>query len=55
MKILALGPNSTKFSIHNLWDSRELEMGGRPQNAGGGGQKMKILAFWSKFNQILYT
>ena len=26
MKILALGPNSTKFCIHNLWASRELEM-----------------------------
>ena len=22
-----LGPNSTKFCIHNLWTSRELEMG----------------------------
>ena len=26
IKILALGPNSTKFCIHNLWASRELEM-----------------------------
>ena len=26
MLILALGANSTKFCIHNLWASRELEM-----------------------------
>ena len=26
MKILALGPNSTKFCIHNLWATRRLEM-----------------------------
>ena len=26
MKILALGANSTKFCVHNLWVSRELEM-----------------------------
>ena len=26
IKILGLGANSTKFCIHNLWASRELEM-----------------------------
>ena len=26
MKILALGPNSTKFYTHNLWATRRLEM-----------------------------
>ena len=36
MKILALGPNSTKFRIHNLWASRELEM--RCRVTGGGGE-----------------
>ena len=26
MKILALGPNATKFYTHNLWATRRLEM-----------------------------
>ena len=26
IKILALGPNSTKLCIHNLWATRRLEM-----------------------------
>ena len=34
MKILALGLNSTKFCIHNLWASGELEM--QKLGAGGG-------------------
>ena len=44
MKILALGPNSTKFCIHNLWASRELEMQKITTQNGGEGQKMKILS-----------
>ena len=38
MKILALRLNSTKFCIHNLWASRELEMQILTiQNGVGGG------------------
>ena len=33
MKILPLGPNSTKFYRHNLWATRRLEM----QKLGDGG------------------
>ena len=43
MKILALGANSTKFCIHNLWVYRELEMQKLTTQNGGEGQKMKIL------------
>ena len=34
MKILPLGPNSTKFYTHNLWATRRLEM----QKLGAGGE-----------------
>ena len=44
MKILPLGPNSTKFCIHNLWAYRELEMQKLTTQNEGEGQKMKILA-----------
>ena len=45
MKILALGPNSTKFYTHNLWATRRLEMQKRDADGecnqwcgdGGGG------------------
>ena len=42
MKILALGPNSTKFCIHNLLATRRLEMQKLTTKNGGGGQKIKI-------------
>ena len=44
MKILALGPNSSKFCIHNLGAYRELEMQklSTQIDEGGGGLKMKI-------------
>ena len=35
MKILALGLNSTKLCIHNLWTSRELEMQKLTNQNGG--------------------
>ena len=38
MKILSLGANSTKFCIHNLWASRELEIQKLTTQNGGGGQ-----------------
>ena len=44
MKILAIGPNSTKFCIHNLRASRELEMPKLTTQIEGASQKMKILA-----------
>ena len=48
MKIIALGPNSTKFCIHNLWTSRELEM----QKLGAGvecrGPRMGMGVKWGE-------
>ena len=43
MKILALGANSTKFCIRNLWAYRGLEKNYPTKMTGeGGGLKMKI-------------
>ena len=44
MKILALGTNSTKFCIHNLWSSRELEIQKLTTQNGEECQKIKILS-----------
>ena len=43
MKILALGANSTKFCIHNLWVTRRLEMQKLTTQNGEEDKKMKIL------------
>ena len=41
MKILALGPNSTKFYTHNLWATRRLEM--QKLDAGG-----EVMGWWCR-------
>ena len=44
MKILPLGPNSTRFCTHNLWATKRIEIQKLTTQNGGEGQKMKILA-----------
>ena len=44
MKILAIGANSTKSCIYNLWATRRLEMQKLTLQNGRKGKKMKILS-----------